>query len=418
MFHSYVHPSLARVDTVKFSGVEQRRVLRQAVSVNDNWQTVREKNLLGILCGIAIVAVLIATLWPFNPFPPNRISWLSEANGIRFGGPGLVVSKAPLTAAGAEPGKSCSLELLIRPASVEGSYTILSFYTANNPEQFLVRQWTDGLLVRHDIVNSQNEVKRTKFDVDHAFQQSTLVLLTITFGPSGTVVYLNASQAQVFSRFRILQSELLGQIVIGTSAVEYQPWPGEVRGLAIYSKELTAAEVSRHYENWMAGRGFDPPDLDGAIAHYAFAEGAGREIRNAVASGPDLEIPEYFGVPHKALLTSAVKEFGATRRYVLDVLLNIGGFIPLGFILCVYLSLTRTRRKAILSAALAGAILSLVIEVLQAYIPQRVSGTTDIITNTLGSVLGALLARPSMARTILGRTKLITTYGNSASPQD
>jgi hypothetical protein len=229
---------------------------------------------------------------------------------------------------------------------------------------------------------------------------------------------LNASQAQVFPKFTISQSDLSGQIVIGTSALEYQPWPGEVRGLAIYSKELTAAEVSRHYENWMGRRGFDPPDLDGATAHYAFAEGAGREIRNAVASGPDLEIPEYFGVPHKALLNLSVKEVEANRGYVIGVLQNIGGFVPRGFILCVYLSLTRTRRKAILSATLTGAILSLVIEVLQAYIPQRVSGTTDIITNTLGSVLGALLARPSMVRTILGRTKLITTYGNSASPQD
>lgn len=386
--------------------------------MNNKWQAVREKSLLGVLCGIAIIAVLIATLWPFNPFPPNRISWLSEANGIRFGGPGLVVSKAPLTTEGAEPGKSCSLELLLRPASIESSYTILSFYTPNNPSQFLVRQWTDGLVVTHDIVNAQNKVKRAKFDVDQAFQQGKLVMLTITSGPSGTVVYLNGSQAQVFPRFTISQSELSGQIVMGTSAVEYQPWPGEVRGLAIYSKELTAGKVSRHYENWLGGRGFDPPDLDGAIAHYAFAEGAGSEIHNAVASGPDLEIPEYFGVPHKALLTSAVKEFEANWRYVIAVLLNIAGFIPLGFILCVYLSLTRTRRKAILSAAVAGAILSLVIEVLQAYIPQRVSGTTDIITNTLGSVLGALLARPSMVRTILERTKLITTYGNSASPQN
>ena len=386
--------------------------------MNNKWPAVREKSLLGVLCGIAIIAVLIATLWPFNPFPPNRISWLSEANGIRFGGPGLVVSKAPLTTEGAEPGKSCSLELLLRPASIEGSYTILSFYTPNNPSQFLVRQWTDGLVVTHDVVNAQNNVKRTKFDVDQAFQQGKLVMLTITSGPSGTVVYLNGSQAQVFPGFTISQSELSGQIVMGTSAVEYQPWPGEVRGLAIYSKELTAGEVSRHYENWMGGRGFDPPDLDGAIAHYAFAEGAGSEIHSTVASGPDLEIPEYFGVPHKALLTSAVKEFEANRRYVIDVLQNIAGFIPLGFILCVYLSLARTRRKAILSAAVAGAILSLVIEVLQAYIPQRVSGTTDIITNTLGSVLGALLARPSMVCTILERTKLMTMYRNAGSPQN
>ena len=368
----------------------------------------REKQRLGILCGIAIIAVLVGTLRPFNPFPPNRVSWLPDANGIRFGGPGLVVSKAPLKTEGGDK-NSCSLELLLRPASIEGSYTILSFYAPNNPRQFLVRQWTDGLLVTHDILNAQSEVKKKKFDVDHAFQQGKLLLLTITSGPSGTVVYLNASQAQFFSRFTIAQSELSGQIVMGTSPVEYQPWPGEIRGLAIYSKELTAAEVSRHYGNWIVGYGVDPPDLDEVIARYDFTERAGREIHNAVASGPSLQIPKHFGIPHKAMLTSAIKEFEANRRYVTDVLLNIAGFVPLGFILCVYLSLTRTRPRAILFATFAGGILSFGIEVLQAYIPQRVSGTTDIITNTLGSALGAVLARPSMVRTILGRTKLWIT---------
>ena len=390
------------------------RSLRLGLSVDERLQVVREKKRLGVLCAIAVIALLIATLWPFNPFPPNRISWLPDANGIRFGGSGLVVSKAALKAEGTGPRKSCSLELLLRPISTEGAYTVLSFYTANNPGQFRVGQWTDGLLVTHEIVNEQNKIKRMKFDVDHAFQKGQLLLLTIASGPSGTIVYLNDRQAQVFSSFTISQSELSGQIVMGTSPVDYQPWSGEVHGLAIYSKKLTAAEVSRHYAKWIGG--LDQVDLVGAIARYDFQERAGNEIRNAVASGTSLEIPEYFGIPHKALLTSPVKEFEANWRYVIDVLLNIAGFIPLGFVLCVYLSLVRTPRNAILFAALAGGILSFVVEVLQAYIPQRVSGTTDIIANTLGTVLGAVLTRPRMVRRILERTKLITTSGNLETP--
>ncbi len=383
--------------------------------MNNQLQTVREKNRLGIICGIAITAVLVGTLWPFNPFPPNRVHWLPEARGIGFDGAGLVISKAPLRPTETRARQSCTLELLFKPASIESAYTILSFYTPNNPKQFLVRQWTDGLLVSHDVVDAKNKVKRTKFDVDHAFQVRKLVLVTIVSGPNGTVVYTNGRQAQVFPRFTISLSELSGQIVVGASPVDYQPWVGEIRGLAIYSSELTPAEVVKHYKGWTDGSGVDPSDVHGAVALYSFTERTGREIHNAVVSGPDLEIPKNFAVPHKAVLTSPSREFEASWRYVKDLFLNVVGFVPVGWVVCAYSALTRSRGKAILCTILAAGTLSFVIEVLQAYIPQRISGTTDIITNTLGAAIGAIFARPSAVRTILRRTRLITAYGKSVS---
>jgi VanZ family protein len=370
-------------------------------TVNNLLQAVREKNRRGIVCGIAVMAVLVATLWPFNPFPPNRVRWLTGANGIGFDGAGLVISKAPLIAAEIRHQQSCTLEILLRPAAIKSLYTILSFYTPNNPGQFLVRQWTDGLLVSHDVVDATNKLKRRKFDVDHAFQIGKLLLLTIVSGPDGTVVYTDGRQTQIFPRFTISQSELSGQIVIGTSPVDYQPWAGEIRGFAIYSSELTPVQVFKHYKGWTASPGVDPPDLSGAVTFYSFTERTGREVHNAVVSGPDLEIPKNFAVPHKALLASPMKEFQASRRYLKDLLLNVGGFVPLGFVICAYLASTRSQGKAILYTVLAAGTLSFVIEVLQAYIPQRVSGTTDIITNSLGGVIGAVLARAGAVRRFL-----------------
>ena len=385
--------------------------------MTDKLRSMRQKKRLGILCAIAILAILIATLWPFDFFPRNRVSWLPEDHGIRFSGAGVVVSKAPLRAAGTEPSKFCSLEILLRPAAIKSVYTILSFYVPNNPRQFLVRQYTDGLLVWHDFVDGQNRVKFAKFDVEHTFKQGKLLLLTMTFGPNGTVVYLDGSKRQVISRFTISQTDLAGQMAIGTSAAQYELWPGEIRGLAIYSKELTPTEVLRHYRDWIDQGPVDPGDLDGAVARYGFTEGAGPDIHNAVVPGPDLEIPKRFEVPNKALLRSPARDFETSWNFMSKLLWNIAGFVPLGFMVCAYLAWTRSRRQAILYTSLAGGVLSFMIEALQFYIPQRDSGTTDIITNTLGATLGAVLARPSVVRTILGRTKLITAYGNSFSRQ-
>jgi hypothetical protein len=381
--------------------------------VNDESKALVEKKRIGIFCVVAIAAVLFGTLWPFNPWPANKVSWLAAANGLRFEQSGVVLSEAPLRPA---QENSCSLELLLRPASVGVSDTILAFYVPNNPKQLLVRQWTDGLLVNHEFVDANGKPRGIKFDVDHAFQAGKLLLLTMVFGPNGTVVYRNASQAQSFPRFVISPSELSGQIVMGTSPVDYRPWLGEISGLAIYSRALSAAEVSRHYAQWTSGDTSTPPDLDGAVARYEFNERAGREVHSAVLSGPTLVIPGSFNVPHKAMLTSAVKEFDPSRQYVEDVVENIVGFTPLGAILCVYFSFTRPRSLAILYATMIGGVLSFVIEVLQAYIPGRVSGTTDIITNTLGALVGAAIARADWTRSLLRAAGLLPAAKGAAPP--
>jgi VanZ family protein len=263
------------------------------------------------------------------------------------------------------------------------------------------------LLVTHDVVDAQGKTRQTKFDVDHAFQTGRLLLLTITSGPNGTVVYRNATHPQSFPRFTISTSELLGQVVLGTSPVDYRPWLGEIQGLAIYSKELTPTEVSRHYAEWTAAEPAKRSDEVAAIARYTFSERVGREVQNEVASSPNLHIPAAFNVPHKAMLTSAVREFEPNRKYVNDVLENIAGFIPLGIILGVYFSFTRSRPQSIFFATLIGALLSFVIELLQTYIPRRVSGTTDIITNTLGALIGVLLTSPDVVRRILLALKFL-----------
>jgi glycopeptide antibiotics resistance protein len=163
--------------------------------------------------------------------------------------------------------------------------------------------------------------------------------------------------------------------------------------------------VSRHYQDWTLP-GEHPPDLDGAIARYAFTESEGCEVRNEVASGPNLEIPSIFSVPHKGFLLSPVKEFKVDWKYAVNVVVNIAGFVPLGLVVCSYLAWTKSPWKAMLYTGIACGILSFVIEVLQYYIPRRASGLTDIITNTLGAALGALIAHSSVVRKILIRIQL------------
>jgi len=359
-----------------------------------------------VLCVVAIIAVLMATLWPFNPFPRNGVTWLQGTSGLKFQEPALVVSNGPLKPLQSEGADTYTLELLLKPATTRSSHTVLAIYTPIRPRRFLVRQWRDGLLVTHNAAVESDKSRTIKFDVDHVFHPGRLVLVTISSGVQGTTVYLDGRPAQSFPNFRISGSELLGEIILGTSPVSYHPWSGELRGLAIYSKDLAPADAILHYEQWR-NPSERPPDLVGAIARYAFAESAGPTVHNEVSSEPDLNIPATFSVPHKSLLQSAPSEFAADWKYAYDVLTNIAGFVPLGLIVCAYFAWTRSRWKAILMTTAACGMLSFVIEVLQYYIPRRGSGTTDIITNTLGAALGGVLMQSRAVRHVLEEMKLV-----------
>jgi VanZ family protein len=75
-----------------------------------------------------------------------------------------------------------------------------------------------------------------------------------------------------------------------------------------------------------------------------------------------------------------------------DVALNLLGYVPLGALL-VFLMLRGTQRSApVLIATLCAGLVSLLMEGLQSYLPQRVASREDWLLNTAGAAVGAALA--------------------------
>jgi len=72
-----------------------------------------------------------------------------------------------------------------------------------------------------------------------------------------------------------------------------------------------------------------------------------------------------------------------------DLVANLLGYLPLGFLL--FVALVRGGRRAGVAALLAcagGAVLSLTMEFLQNYLPHRVSSNVDLILNAAGTAVG------------------------------
>jgi len=264
---------------------------------------------------VCIIAVLMATLWPMNPYPRNGVTWLPGVRGLEFERAAVVVSNGFLKLPASDRPQSCTLELLLEPASTKS--TIVGFYNPTRARQLLVLQHVDTLVVTHDATVAHDPSQTIRIALDHVFHPAKLAFLAISSGPNGTTVYADGQPVRTFSRYKISSDELSGQIVLGTSPVNYQPWHGVIQGFAIYAKELTAKDALEHYHGWI-DPDVHPPDLSAAIARYTFAEATGAVIHSGLASGPNLEIPPVFSVPHKAFLQSPLEEFRPDWRYALN----------------------------------------------------------------------------------------------------
>jgi len=230
---------------------------------------------------------------------------------------------------------------------------------------------------------------------------NTPLFVTITAGPKGSSIYFNGKLARMFPGYILNGRVLSGQLIFGTSPFEKQTWRGEWRGLAIYGSELSPADVLAHYQKWTEGRQTELAKELVQTALYDFHEGTGDTIHDLAGIAPDLFIPKHYFVPHKAILRWPWDEYRPSQSYAVDIALNIAGFVPLGFLLSTFLWTSTRCQRPVLTAILIGALLSLTIELLQAYIPQRSSGMTDIFTNTLGTAFGAILHEQQKVKTVL-----------------
>jgi hypothetical protein len=361
-----------------------------------------QKKVLGLLCASVLVIILTAGLWPFHA-PKNEVSWLSNGNGLHFGNHGVILSPDAFLA-GLKDGISCSVEIWLQPDLSDTWGTILAFYTPENRiVAFSVYQSIDDLLLRRG--TAYRGRTKAKLYIAHLFRKGQQPFVTITSSAQGTVVYVNGALVRTSPRFTFSSKDLIGQLIVGNYPLGDNGWQGQLKGLAIYNRELTVAEVLQHYDAWTTNQQAEIKN-EGPVALYLFNERMGNVVHNQMNSGTDLHIPEQYFVVHEPFLEPPWDEFQPSWSYCKNVLINIGGFVPLGFFFCAYFASVRGIDRAVLATIILGGVVSLTIEVSQAFLPTRDSGMTDIITNTLGTGIGAMLYRCESVQALLATVGL------------
>lgn len=372
-----------------------------------------QSTILKLVCAGVLGGILVVGLWPFHA-PANQVAWLGEGGGLLFSRHGSILSAAPLAAHGSTDGGACGLEIWLSPSRLDqrAGGTVLAFYQADRSStSFSLRQWRHGLVLQRENAEPDSTEPATSifvpdvFPAPDVFGRSKPVLFAFTSGKTGTAAYVNGALVKTVPNFFISTADLTGELVVGNHPSRSYNWRGKLRGLAIYARELSAAQVSGDFAGGIPGSlssQRNAAEREGLLAEYRFDEGRGNIVRNTVDSATNLVIPERFFVLHEQFLERPWDEFQPGWHYWKDILVNITGFIPLGFFFRAYFSPRAESPRATWATILVGFATSLTIEVLQAFLPTRDSGMTDLMTNTLGTALGTVLCIHALQRNWLG----------------
>ncbi len=384
------------------SGPNRRRSVR-GKSRKEGLPQPIPRQAIGALAMLTLCGILVAGLWPFHS-PKNQVHWLDNENGLRFGDYGTILSSGIFESASSD-GPSCSLEIWLEPALPRNAGTLVAFYSPFPRRLFSLHQSHTDLALQRDIEDLHHREQFAGMFANGVFRKKRL-FVTVTSDGLNTAVYIDGHLVTRSLGFRLSIEDLAGELIIANSPFQNNSWSGRLRGLAIYRSELDAAQVTQHYEDWTQKGKPTVAQNESALALYLFDEHSGTILHNQVRSGVDLYIPERYLVLDQTLLEPPWKEFHGQWSYLKDVVINIAGFVPLGAFFHAYFSSARRMSWAGVATVISGSVVSLTIEVLQAHLPTRNSGVTDVITNTLGTCIGVVFYRAAalpLARALVAR---------------
>jgi hypothetical protein len=313
-----------------------------------------------------------------------------------------------------------SLEIWLRPERIWDYGTFLAFGGPRDPYQFSLRQSQTNLLLQKGVDYGYHRVKLSRLYVRNGFHKGRPVLITVTLGKTnGACIYVDAALTAADCSFPLAATDFNGRLILGDSPGQSDYWSGEIFGFALFRRQLNATEVAQHYSTWQRnGWPHIMADAD-TIALYLFDEHSGDVVANRTPDGVGLYIPETYVVVDKVFLEPPWMEYGRSEGYWSAVLKNIVGFTPVGFFFLAYLATWLSTGRAVLATLALGTTISFIIELVQAFLPTRESGVTDLITNTIGTGLGTaayLLARGRSGRASLGFLILTPSKGRNLAP--
>ena len=337
-----------------------------------------------------ILLILAAGLNPRSHQFSNDANIQNEGTGLRFQGNGLAFTAPFAIAQASDQSMDATIVVAVNPdpAATRGFQFISTITGDHSVNQWLLGQWHDHLLVMtgDDYDHSEKRPRLTATIDDTA---DSYLLLAIRLDESGAALYLNGERVSSQAVGISLPSDFSGlRVVLGNDPDGRYPWSGSIAGFALYEVAMDSVELKKLWRLWSQQQQFSGLPTTGAVIFYDFLNAEDGVILDGSVNGHHLQIPD-----DRVFIAPRFAEFELSLTPTTDLLVNLLGFIPFGYLLSLWLSNRGHKRINLFMVCFCSALLSASIEFSQAWIPTRDSNLLDFLLNISGALAGAGLHR-------------------------
>lgn len=360
-----------------------------------------EKLVTPILIFLLLLALVVG-LWPFSFTTKNNIQWLGDQNGLLLNPPnavsdrGIIFTEVKINLNQNQDSKipNLSFTFWLKAESYYDRYigSLLTLEDGKDHVAVLFGQWKSSLIIRFR--SDFNEWGYREVGVADALVEGEESFITINSSKMGIKIYVNGKLKKSYGTVALLDSDIGPvQLVAGSSVSGVNRWKGKVFGLAIYSDTLSAGETTLYQKYWRDGNINSLGMHGNPLLLYPFEERKGDVVTNAYSDSGHFLIPSQFHILRKPFLgIPYIDKYRIYGSMVEDVLINLSGFILLGFFMALFFAKKLNNRMIIvLTTFVLCSVLSLGIEYLQVGLPQRDSSLLDFLLNSGGSLIGGII---------------------------
>jgi VanZ family protein len=345
-----------------------------------------------------VSAIMVsAGLWPFHFFQENNVHWIRGGRGLRFAGPGIAFIRlsSDNTLSPLAPGRPLTLEFVVVPEE-EPSHSVpqlLTFCDAQGNQLLAVGQWKSSLIIRSAIPGRHRPGAYSETGASGLLIKQKPRHVIIVSRGSVLAIYAGGKPAKERRDFPLFRRGDASPdlVVVGNSSTGKSPWKGDLLYLAIHDRILSPEEIAERYSR-REDQGTPEKD-SGAVPlmEYTFEDRDGDVARTRAGERFPLSISRSFRPTKRIFLEFPDPKELFTRSNIIDIFVNVFGFLPFGILVAELLKTKpggRSTFRMIFLLILAGGVFSLCIEIVQGFLPNRSSSLLDVIANVLGTLIG------------------------------